>query len=102
MLTRVQKKDKHHSTGGKAPMTSKTAEGEGEETAAPKILTPTSPLKKEVVLQNVESWTALDESKPEEGDSNSTGPNNDSLWSEFRTKGQQNKQRVSTTSSCLS
>jgi len=96
-----QKKEKHHSTAGKAPMMSKATEGEtvGEETAAPKILTPTSPLKKEVVLQNVESWTALDESKPEEGDSNSTDPNNDSLWSEFRTKGQQNKQRVSTSSS---
>lgn len=95
--TGLQKKDKHQSTGGKAPMTNKATEGEaaGEETAAPKILTPTSPLKKEVVLQNVESWNALDESKPEEGDSNSTGPNNDSLWSEFRTKGQQNKQRVS-------
>jgi len=91
-----KKKDKHQSTGGKAPMTNKATEGEaaGEETAAPKILTPTSPLKKEVVLQNVESWNALDESKPEEGDSNSTGPNNDSLWSEFRTKGQQNKQRM--------
>jgi hypothetical protein len=94
--TGLQKKDKHQSTGGKAPMTNKATEGEaaGEETAAPKILTPTSPLKKEVVLQNVESWNALDESKPEEGDSNSTGPNNDSLWSEFRTKGQQNKQRM--------
>jgi len=55
--------------------------------AAPKILSSAPAVKKDVVIQNVDSWTKLDGGASAKSDSQSSS----ALWSSFKSKEQQHK-----------